>query len=105
MLGLDLGSLCFGVLYQMFGALDCCCYSISRFLGAERDVDRARTIAYFLDLWALVILGTTSVITMMVLIIYRWRFSDLDDEGFKSRYRLNDEKDCVDLPFGLSLSQ
>lgn len=85
-LGYDVSDLCCGLLYQMCGAFDCCLYACGRMFRAEEDPEREKTVAYYLDIWALVVLGTTSVITVFSLILHRWSLSFLDPQGFGLRY-------------------
>lgn len=59
-LGVKVNNMCCGLVYQMCGAFDCCLYTCGRMCRVEEDPERERTLAYYLDIWALVLLGVCS---------------------------------------------
>ena len=84
-MGFDVHTICCGVLYQMCGAFDCLMYVMGR-VRKDRDPEREKTLAYFLDVWTLVLLGGASMAGIFIMVFYKWQFSDLNDVGFADRY-------------------
>lgn len=85
-LGIQMKSFCFGIAYQVSGAVECLIYTFGKFLTGARDYHREKTVAYYLDLWTFFFLGLVSVVMMIVMILLRWKFSDLDEGEFNFRY-------------------
>ena len=64
-------TLCCGVLYQTVGARRCLWYSLGRVFFGVYDAEKDKTIPYYLDVWATMVLGLVVVVTMTVLILQR----------------------------------
>ena len=71
-IGASLGHVCFGMAFQMSGALECLVYMVGKTICCmRRDHARERTVAYYLDIWSLMILGTLSIGSIVGLVIRR----------------------------------